>query len=403
MAQSLHVTGTIRPEVSKQIDVNSRFSGRVIKVLTQPGDSVRAGQALAIVDSHDIAELQAEFLKVTAELSIAKAHEDRERQIYEENLRRPKSLVEAQLQFSRAKAGLQLAEADFKRIQALHKEKIAALKDFSAAEARLTEQKAAFIAAQSEFERQQRLYENKAMLKRDLNLAAAQTARAREMAETLRQRLIMLGMPSSVLHDVETRGHITAELAITAPSPGVITEQTVAIGEMVSPDKTLFTITDLSTAVVNADLPEVDLRYVRLGTPVEVTVQAYPDEKFRGTIKYISQQVNPDTRSVPIRASLRNTDLRLKSDMFAEIEVRIGQEQLLSCPRGAVQEHHGKNIAFVKTADGYQERVIEVGRREDDLVEIVSGLSEGEEVVTDGSLLMKTAALAPKAKAKATE
>ncbi len=396
VTKNLHVTGIIRPDVAKEVNVNPRFTGRVAKTFVSLGQHVSNGTVLATVDSCEIAELQAQYLKARAELASARAQEERERQIYEENVQRPMALINAKAEYSKTKVRLQLAEADLNRVNKLFKERIAAEKDLLATKARCEQETAAYSAAENEMQRQQRFFNNKALLKRDLTLASVQTAQARNLADTLRQRLLLLGVPEATLKKLESTGQIVSENPITASSAGVITAQNFAVGEIVSPNKTLFVITDLSTVVALADIPEVDLRYVSMGAPALVTVAAYPEHSFEGKISFISERIKRETGTVPIRVRLDNTNLRLKADMFAKMTLPSSEYKVLLCPRDAIQDHNGKRVVFVKTAAGYMERAVEFGKEFKDAVEVLQGLSRGDEVATDGSLLLKTAMAAPK-------
>ena len=390
LALSLHVTGQIKPEVGKEVNVNTRFSGRVTGVRVAPGQYVRSGDVLAIVDSHQISDLQAELIEAKSKLLIAEAQEERERQIYEEQLLRPKTLIQARTHCDETKVQLELSEAEFKRQEGLYHEKISSAKDYLAAKGGLAKAKAAYGQAHVDLQREERLYANKAMMKRDYQLAQAETARAKQHQNTLIQRLQFLGMAPHMVQQVLAGGKIIAEVPIVAPASGVITHQRTAVGEVINPEENVFTITDLSSVVVAADIPEVHVPKVQIGSKVHVKVASYPNVAFAGTISYISEQVNPETRTVALRAKLPNPDRRLKSNMFAEIDIEGQPQMLLACPKSAIQERDGKKVVYVYTASGYQERPVETGNETEEYAQVLAGLSEGERVATQGSLMLKT-------------
>lgn len=391
LARELHVTGRIQAEVSKEIDVSPRFSGRVVEIDVTPGQRVQKGQLLAKVDSQEVGELQAELIEAQSKLDIARAHEERERQIYEEHLARPKELLAAQTDFEQIKVQLQLAESEYKRAEDLYKEKIASARDFQSAKANVEKLKVQFREAESMVQREQVLYKNRAILKKDLALAKAETARAKQHVDTLTQRLTFLGVPSDMVNNIIRNGKIEASIPIRSPSDGIVTDQKMAVGEMVSPDKKFITVTDLSVVVLSADIPEVDVRHVQLGLPVDIKVAAFPEEKFTGTIRFISEQVNPATRTVAIRARLPNPQHKLKTNMFAEIDLPTAPSMVLACPKSAVQERSGSKVVYVATAAGYREHKIQIGKEFQDYVEVLAGLEEGDRVATQGSLLLRTA------------
>lgn len=390
LANNLHVTGQIHADVGKEIDVTARFSGRVVKVNVSLGDFVKTGQILATVDSQENSDLQAELLEAKSKLTIAQAHEERERQIYEEHLHRPPALIEARTRHDEAKVHLELTQAEFERQQGLYREKIASQKDFMNIQATLAKAKLAFRQAAADLAREERLYKNKAMLKRDLQLAQAETSRAKQHLETLKQRLRFLGMTPALVQQVLSTNEVMGVVPLLASGSGVITHHDVAPGEIIDPGKRAFTITDLSTVVVNADIPEVDLQSVHIGAPVTVTIASHPGEKFLGYVSYVSEHVSPDTRTVPIRARLDNKARKFKSNMFAEIDLKGQPKLLLSVPKTAVQERDGKKIVYVQTPQGFVERLIKVGGDTEEYYEVTSGLTEGEQVATQGSLLLKT-------------
>ena len=389
LAIPLHVTGRIEPDLGKEVDVTSRINGRVKKIMVAPGQDVKRGQVMAILDSQEISELQAELLEAKAKYGIAEAHEERERMIYNELLVRPKALIEAQTAFEAATVQKELAEVEYKRQEGLYKEKISAQRDFLAAKARSATESANYEQARIAYEREKNLFKNKAMLRKDLQLAEAETAKEKQHYNTLKQRLDFLGADTSLIEGGKT-GQISGLVRIIAPMEGVVSHHDLAVGEVVHPDKSIFKVTDLSTVVVKADLPEVDVSRVTLGGKVKVNVASYPSEVFYAIVSFISENVNPDTRTVAVRARLINTNHKFKLQMFAEIDLEGASRQLLACPKSAIQELDGKPVVFVKKADGYEERHVKLGVDADKYVEVLSGLEAGDDVVTQGSLMLRT-------------
>lgn len=386
----MHVTGKIEPDLGKEVDVTSRISGRVKEIRVAPGQEVKRGQIMAVLDSQEISDLQAELIEAKAKLNIAEAHEERERMIYAELLVRPKNLIEAQTQFDAIKVQKDLAETEFHRQEGLYREKISAQKDYLAAKAASATANANFEQARIAYEREKNLFKNKSMLRKDLQLAEAETAKERQHYNTLKQRLDFLGADISILSNVLSSGHISGLVRIVAPVAGVVSHHDLAVGELVHPDKSIFKVTDLSSVAVKADLPEVDISRVKLGGKVKVNVPSYPNEQFYATVSFISEHVNPETRTVSVRARLPNTNRKFKLQMFAEIDLEGAARDLLACPKSAIQELDGKPVVFVKKSEGYEERHIKTGVDTEKYVEVLSGLEQGEDVVTQGSLMLRT-------------
>ena len=117
---------------------------------------------------------------------------------------------------------------------------------------------------------------------------------------------------------------------------------------------------------------------------------SYPDRKFQGKISFISSDVNPLTRTVPIRARLVNSTGLLKANMYAEIDLEGASRNFLACPKAAIQEREGRKVVFVKHPDGFEERAVKLGVIGEQYIEVQSGLSDGDVVATQGSLMLKT-------------
>jgi cobalt-zinc-cadmium efflux system membrane fusion protein len=390
VTDALHVTGQIKPDVGKEVNVNTRFSGRIVAVKVDLGQVVHPGDVVALVDSREIAEMQAEMIESQSKLQIAMAQEKREQQVYEEQLRRPTSLISAQTRYEDTKVQLDLSKSDHERLEGLYREKIAAAKDFFAARASLAKAQTAHAQAVAELDREKRLYANKALMKKDVELAKAQTKQAKQHLTTLQQRLIFLGVNASTINQVLTEGQIHEVVPIVSPATGVVSQIRIAVGEVLGPEKTAFTITDLTTVVVSADIPEVDFSKVKYGSPVTIQVVSYPDQVYHSTIDYIGERVNEETRTVGIRVKLDNPHYRLKSNMFAELDIETEPRTLLACPKSALQDYHGRKVVFVKTTNGFQERPVAIGTTHGGYLEVLSGLIDGEEVVTDGAVMLKT-------------
>lgn len=386
----LHLTGRIEPDFGKEVDVSSRISGKVTSLLVKPGQFVTNGQVMAVIDSREISELEAEVIESKSKYDIAKSREERERQIYEELIARPKALIEAKSTFRRAKVQKDLAESEFKRVEGLYKEKISAQKDYVAAQAKVAQETADYDQALLDLQRETELFKNKSLMKRDYQLAVAETLRDKQHLNTLTQRLEFLGTDKNQIADLVKFGKIGGTTRVLAPETGVVSHFEVAVGESIHPDKSLFKITDLSSVIVSADLPEADLQRVKQGSIVKVRIASYPDKVFSGVISFISEHVHPDSRTVSIRARLDNQDKKFRTNMFAEIDLEGQKQNLLSLPKQALQEHAGQKIVFVLTKDGFEERKVKIGKESEDFVEVVSGVEQGEKVATQGSLMLKT-------------
>lgn len=184
----------------------------------------------------------------------------------------------------------------------------------------------------------------------------------------------------------------TPVTTITAPMAGVVTKQEASPGEVIEPSSALFTITDLSFVWVQAEVYEKDLGRVRVGQPAIVTVDTYGNQPFTGKVTYISDFLDPRTRTARVRCEVPNADIRLKLDMFATVNLPTTfSRRALAVPAGAIQEVGDKTVVFVrKTATEFEPRWISAGNTVRDLVEITNGLREGEPIVKAGAFHLKS-------------
>ena len=179
---------------------------------------------------------------------------------------------------------------------------------------------------------------------------------------------------------------------LKAPFAGVITKAAASPGDIVEPGKEMFTVADLSRVWVQAEVYEKDLGRIRLGQNAAIRVDTYPDESFAGRVAYISDVLDPQTRTAKVRCEVANKDVRLKTDMFANIELPTKlSKQALAVPSTALQDVEGKNVVFVQHGPTtFESRQVEKGVTINGQTEIVSGLSAGERVVTQGAFHLKS-------------
>jgi cobalt-zinc-cadmium efflux system membrane fusion protein len=143
---------------------------------------------------------------------------------------------------------------------------------------------------------------------------------------------------------------------------------------------------------VVGNVPEKDVRFIHHDQTVEVAAAAYPHQTFPGTITYISDVLDPATRTMRLRVTVENPDRKLKPEMFASVRVYTNPSQdVLSIPLAAVQKGPKGTMVFVRReADTFQMRAVTLGEEGGDLVAVLDGLHEGEPVVTKGSFVLKS-------------
>lgn len=246
--------------------------------------------------------------------------------------------------------------------------------------------------AKADFERAQKLKADEIIPEKDYLRARSEYEKARASQRAAEDRLQLLDAE----HRDSEQGP-TSLFSVKAPFAGTVIEKAAVLGELAQPDKSLFTVADLSTLWIEANLFEKDLGRVRLGAPATVAVSAYPGEAFQGRLTYISSTVDKETRAVPARVEVPNPERRLKPEMFATAAIATGTAtQAMTLPQVAVLLVNGQAMAFVQEAGGFEPRAVEPGDKVGDRVVIKNGIQAGEAVVVAGAYALKARLLKSK-------
>jgi len=210
-----------------------------------------------------------------------------------------------------------------------------------------------------------------------------------QLLEAARQRLELLGAPPEIVSRLDTAKSPSSEVWIRSGFSGYVLEKNVVSGQFIGPDQNLFTIADLSTVWVLADVYEQDLASIRLGQKVRMSASAYPGVSFDGEIGFIYPSVSEQTRTLKVRIVFSNPSLKLRPGMYSEIELEGRGRGVLTVPADAVMDGGDRQYAFViHNGTHFEPRLLKIGRRADDYMEVLSGLSEGEQVVTSANFLI---------------
>jgi|SRR5215217_840612 len=179
---------------------------------------------------------------------------------------------------------------------------------------------------------------------------------------------------------------------LTAPFAGTVVSRDAVPGRLVGAGQTLLEVADLSTLWALLEVPEADASQVRAGQPVTLSFESMPGQTRQATLTRVGASVDPATRTVRARVELPNPEGALKAGLFLRARVQVAAEHpALLVPREAIQRAEGRTLVFVKKGAGLYEPVaVELGARTLELVEVVKGLSEGQEIVTTGAFLLKT-------------
>jgi cobalt-zinc-cadmium efflux system membrane fusion protein len=335
IAGAIVATGKILVTENRMANIGPVHEGRIVNLYVGQGSVVRKGQKLADLESADIDQAEADYLKALADY---------------ENARRTSA------------AEVKFAQATYDRTKMLYEKTITAGKNLQQAEHDLEVAKAT---------------------------AASSIAGTRVAVSNARRHLLILGLKDSAIDALASKPNLASVFSLTAPISGIVVERNATIGATVGADANLFKIIDLSSVWIDANVFEKDLERVRRGQEVKVTVPAFPGSSFSGRVILISSVVDPETRSVKVRTEVPNPDGRLKPDMFANVEIITDVHRTaVSIPQSALLDDGGKKVVFVATNNGYEKRAVTVGIQSNDRVEILDGLQAGDKVVVKGNYLL---------------
>jgi len=319
--------------------VFSPYSGRVIKLIAKLGDHVDAGAPLFAIQASEFVQAQNDLVTAIANLQTARSQ-------------------------------LAQAQTNEKRAHELYLAQGGALKDWQQAQTDL--------------------------------VAAQNTVRADEIAlNAVRNRLRILGKSDAEIASLEAQPtqKLNSYTIVSAPIGGTITQRQVGLGQFINSatlgaSNPVYTIGDLSTVWLIANVREVDAPLMRVGEPVEVHVLAFPGRVFRAKISWVAPSIDPNMHRLAVRADVENPDGALKPGMFANFSIITGEaETAPAVPTRAIVYEGDTARVWVAGEDGtIAVRPVHTGRSTDGMVEILAGLSPGEKIVTSGALFIDRAA-----------
>ncbi|MCG3136618.1 MAG: Multidrug resistance protein MdtA [Phycisphaerae bacterium] len=264
--------------------------------------------------------------------------------------------------------------------------------EFTSAQADYLQALALVNLWQRNHEQESALVEKGISSARDGLEAETRLAEQRIVLSRARQKLESLGMTKEQIEKLATSESADPQYIVTSPLEGVIVERHSVVGELAALDKPLLAIADTSVMWAMLDVYENDLAQVAVGQTVTLSLDGLRGETFRGTITWISTQVDPQTRTLKVRAELDNTGGLLRANMYGKALIIVyDQQPLLVVPKSAVQWDGCCNIVFVQSNnDLYEPRKVRLGYEASEYFVVLDGLAEGETVVTQGSFLLKT-------------
>ena len=244
--------------------------------------------------------------------------------------------------------------------------------------------------------RKHALYDAKGGSLQDWQAAQTDLTAAETALSAVRNRLSILGKSPTEIAALEKNQTISPVATLSAPIAGVVVDRQVGPGQYVQSGGATpqFTIADISSVWLLANVRETDAALVKLGQSVEVQVPAYPERVFKARLTYVSAVVDPVTHRLPVRAEIGNRDGALKPEMFANFRILTSEaSESPAVPQSAVLYEGAAAHVWVVAGDGLLSlRSIRTGRSNDGLIEVLEGLKPGENVVTKGGLFIDQAA-----------
>ncbi|MGZ5047066.1 MAG: efflux RND transporter periplasmic adaptor subunit [Usitatibacter sp.] len=255
--------------------------------------------------------------------------------------------------------------------------------DFGQAQADARKAQADLALASQALERQKDLNSHGVSSQKDLQQAEADHARARAEADRAVGRLASYG------HAVGGGN----SFVLKSPVAGAVVERNLNPGQELRPDQPgapLFVITDPSRLWVVVDATEADLPSLKVGIPLVITSNQFPEDAFAGELTQLSDFVDPSTRTLKARGVVPNPNHVLKGEMFVSARVKVPKGEYPTVNSKAVYLSGVRNYVFVRSADGaFTRRSVRVGRDTEGRVPVLSGLKEGEEAVVAGNLFLE--------------
>ena len=242
------------------------------------------------------------------------------------------------------------------------------------------------------YQRAKELHEAKAVSLAELLRREAEMKTIQAESRESQNRLKLLGVVDQELERLDREHTIKAEVPIRAPFAGRVIMRNLTRGEVVDPQRILFTIANLSDVWVVANVPEKDVGFIRKNEAVDFIAAAYPHAFFKGSITYVGDVLDPATRTLKVRVTAPNPEMRLKPEMYALVRLYAEVDpELLTIPLESIQNGPAGKVVFVQRSHGeYEIRPVRLGDEYGDVVIVLDGLSPGELVVTKGSFVLKS-------------
>jgi multidrug efflux pump subunit AcrA (membrane-fusion protein) len=398
------VSGKLRYDETRHVSVRAATEGSVRSIAVKPGTPIAKGDLLCVLDSPEIGSARSEVLRRQAEVELAGERVRWQEQIGEgvaaliEDIRARAPVDQVSERFQSATLG------EYGGTLVERYSQFALARDI-ADNARSIGGGAVSgrVVRQRESDRQRAAASLKSAIEQaffDIQQAEAKAvAELDDVRRSLRlsqQRLAtLLGRPLSSPRgiDISPNDPDLSRVERRSPIGGTVEARRLSESERFARGDELFVIADTSRLWVEARIRIGDWKALQVvaGDTLRVHAPAIPDREFVAALEYVGREVDPESRSIPLVASIDNTDAALKPGMYARIEVPAGPaDEVLVVPDSAVIELGARSAVFVVAGNTFHARRIELGRTFDRWIEVTGGIQAGEEIVTEGAFVLKS-------------
>lgn len=433
----LEVPGTVSIPSNARATVTPPVAGKILHLFVDIGDRVGRGQALAEIQSAELAqassgisaaesqasEASAEVAQHASAVDLARARYraaqeslDRQRQFAAAGAFSQPSLAaaqnelnDAQTEQAAAKSALAGAHSRLDRAERLSREGLVAGADFDQAKLDVEQAQIRQDRASQRVWLAQRSYERESRMGRQglQNAQQIQTAESEARAAKLGvdQAVIDLQGAKAALAGARRavqnarasssalRGGpgVGSTITLTAPIPGVVVERQATLGQAVERSSDLFDVEDAAVVWVTASVPESAVSRVRLGASVDVVTSAYPGRTFAGKVQLIGTKLDDKTRTLPVQCRVENSQGVLRAGLFTRVRIGTqGHASVIAVPTSALVGEGEEQAVFVDEDGKYERRKVKTGRRQGQRVEIVEGLKVGDRVAVEGVFVLES-------------
>lgn len=426
----LTALGTVAPNINGQAQVAPRLAGKVVRVLVNVGQNVRAGQTVAYVSSPDLFQYQAQYQDSILRRASTRVLLDRQLQLGRlgvygrpaletarisaasaagEVTNNQAAVVAAQAQVAQADAQVNVTQKRYARAQILYDAQLLSRQDLQqsqadaqSATAVLANTKASLAASvdrlrnarnrasitERALARQGQVFRSGALAGEQVDPARNAYLLASHEVEAAAAQLRLLGAP--LVDESSPTGGL---LPVRAPISGVVSARSASAGEAVTPDKPFLTLTNLRVVIVQLNVYQEDLAHLRPGLRVLIVSNTAPGRNYRGVISVLGTAVDAGTRTVPVYCAIRNPDSFLRPGVYVGGTIYgAARSGVVAVPSAAVQlAEEGGHVVFTPGGKPgvYIAQPVQVGPTVGGLTQIKQGLSPGQPIVTTNAFVLK--------------